>query len=728
MKKIFLLFAAAVAALSSCVKENGLEPQVNTDGKVTINAVAVDSKTVLDGLNVVWENEDALSVVLAGDVTSVAEFSAESVDGAEAKFVYAGTEALALEDATSAYAVYPASAVSQEGGVVKISHTLPEVQTGVVESGMNLSSAALSVEELVEGQATAQFKNALALLQVVVPAGVSEVSLHTATGAALVGDMTFNVVDGVLSVASAGTKRTVTLSTGSELAEGTHNLLVYPGYAPTLTLTMTATDGAVYESTVQYVTFAAGEARKIDLTKIFNLDSRELYVVLPAGETFEVPVVTTDHYQYEVSCTADWVTYEVPTKGFHKETITFTVAQNTTGADREAEVTISWGDRTKSFTIQQKNIFMDFVSTDENPLEWEENFGVFSSKEDAIAGTNPLKFNNVFTISLSDDPTKGTYKVSGMFAFVDVYSKTVSPDYYAKYENGVFTVFGHTQGFYFQSDIEFNYNESDKVFTMVEPEEFGSRHDISGWQNKKGFIYGTAGIKKDEPETSGDPIAGTWNLTSGLIGTGATNPPSISLNGKEMIISGSDGNYKIEKIGDTDYNLSLTLSDNTLVSTPAYPNAPVLTLVYDSEANTLTQSSDFMDYMSLPLSGLVATKPGGAVEETEDPLVTAVVGTYKESHNGTWPTAGTMEIKKSDDPSKGNIMIVFSFDSSAKFYATVTKDGMYAKIEILDNQTCNMFGPVDGTLTFVSEAGYIYGSLQFAGMQSTIPAYSASKQ
>lgn len=87
-----------------------------------------------------------------------------------------------------------------------------------------------------------------------------------------------------------------------------------------------------------------------------------------------------------------------------------------------------------------------------------------------------------------------------------------------------------------------------------------------------------------------------------------------------------------------------------------------------------------------------------------------------------------MEIKKSDDPSKGNIMIVFSFDSSAKFYATVTKDGMYAKIEILDNQTCNMFGPVDGTLTFVSEAGYIYGSLQFAGMGSTISDYSASKQ
>lgn len=631
MKKIFLLFAAAVAALSSCVKENGLEPQVNTDGKVTINAVAVDSKTVLDGLNVVWENEDALSVVLAGDVTSVAEFSAESVDGAEAKFVYAGTEALALEDATSAYAVYPASAVSQEGGVVKISHNLPEVQTGVVESGMNLSSAALSVEELVAGQATAQFKNALALLQVVVPAGVKEVSLHTATGAALVGPMTFNVNEGVLTVGATGTKRTVKLSAESELEEGTHNLLVYPGYAPSLTLTMTATDGAVYTSEVSDIRFTASEARTINLTQIFKMGTEETMYASPVGGEVVVPVVTVADYTYEVAIDGnpEWLTYSLPTKAFHGENIVFTATRNETGAERSANVTISWGEnQTRTFTIAQKAIYMDFVNdADGNPIQWEETFGLYSSESDAKNGTGAaFTYKNVFTIELSDDFNKGTYKLIGAFVENDAYNGKAGATYYADYEGTTLSIYKSTTGYAFSNDvITLTYNETSKEFAADAPIQFGFKFNNADMRNG-GYIGGYKAVVKveeapePEPEQpSEDPIAGTWTLTAGEMGTGSGfGDAPTSLVGKTMVISGSGGNYTIDTIGDEAYSLNVTF-DGTILSVSM--NGATLKFVYDSESKTLTQEGEFMNWMNPAIRNIVATKQG-AIVDPEQPSVT----------------------------------------------------------------------------------------------------------
>ena len=554
MKKIFLLFAAAVAVLSSCVKENGLEPQVNTDGKVTINAVAVDSKTVLDGLNVVWENEDALSVVLAGDVKTVAEFAAESVDGANAKFVYAGDDALAFDGVTSAYAVYPASAVSQEGGVVKVSHTLPEVQTGVVESGMNLSSAALSVEELVAGQATATFNNALALLQVVVPAGVSEVSLHTATGSALVGDMTFNFAEGALTVAASGTKRTVTLSTGSELAEGTHNLLVYPGNAPTLKLTMKATDGAEYTSEVSNIHFTASEARTINLTQIFKIDTQDEHVVLPGGGTIEVPVVTADAFEYTVSLSAgaeSWVSYSLPTKSFHQETIVFTVGVNESGLDREADVTISWGEgenaKSKTFKIKQKNIFMDFVNdANGEPIQWEETFSIYSTQESAVAGTDAQKnYKNVFTIALSDDYSKGTYKVTNIFKTDNIWlDGPISNEggiYYADYADNKLTIKmeGARKSYFFGSDVVLIYNSTDKTFVLEQPAAFGVNTNSS--YKKAGFIGSyTAVVKAKTPSTPQPTLTleGDWNqVVTGMDWPSPSATMTIAVSGSTVTIT-----------------------------------------------------------------------------------------------------------------------------------------------------------------------------------------------
>ena len=87
MKKIFLLFAAAVAAFSSCVDEKAITP-VEKENMVTINAVSADTKTVFDGTAVVWENEDAIKLVFKGDNYYTTEFTTELEENStEATFV-----------------------------------------------------------------------------------------------------------------------------------------------------------------------------------------------------------------------------------------------------------------------------------------------------------------------------------------------------------------------------------------------------------------------------------------------------------------------------------------------------------------------------------------------------------------------------------------------------------------------------------------------------------------
>ena len=614
MKKIFLLFAAAVAVLSSCVKENGLEPQANTDGKVTINAVAVDSKTVLDGLNVVWENEDALSVVLAGDVKTVAEFAAESVDGANAKFVYAGDDALAFDGVTSAYAVYPASAVSQEGGVVKVSHTLPEVQTGVVESGMNLSSAALSVEELVAGQATATFNNALALLQVVVPAGVKEVTLTSANDG-LVGTTEFNVNNGLLTRASTGTPRTVKLAVEAGLEARTYPVLVYPGNAGSLSLKMTGTDNAVYESTVNGIVFKASESRTINLTQIFKMGTEETMYASPAGGEVVVPIVTAVDNTYEVAIEGnpEWLTYALPTKAFHGESIVFTATANNTGAERSANVTISWGENLeRNFAIAQKAIYMDFVNDAEgNPIKWEETFGLYSSESDAKNGSNAkVNYKNVFTIELSDDFNKGTYKLVGAFVENDRYNGKAGATYYANYENNVLSVIKNGEGYAFNDNVvSLAYDEVNKEFSAA-PIKFGYKFNNADMMNG-GYIGGyKAVVKVEEPAVDVDPalaaFVGTWNETWGYQSWGDPEPQSgtfevsivdgklyfagmfnrvasdpwspagssnyygeLSSDGKTITLSDADGNHPC--FSPTDYSsVVLNVVDGKLVAESTY--------------------------------------------------------------------------------------------------------------------------------------------------------------
>ena len=625
MKKIYLFLATAVVAFASCVEEQGLEPVVdgvNNQNQVTIKAVAGDTKTLLNGTDVVWENEDKIAVVLKGDEAAMVEFAVDGeVNASSANF----TGTIGDVEYEAAYAVYPNTAFTMEAGLAKLSHVLPETQTGVVTSGMNLSSALLSAEELKNGAAEATFKNALTLLQVIVPAGVQSVSL-TSSDDALVGTLKFNepnAEDGVLTRAENGTKRTVTLSTGSELAEGTHSLLVYPGFAHTLTLTMVGTDGAEYTSAVSEIRFEAGKYRTIDLTKIFNVATEELRVVLPAGGTVEVPVVTTGaDYQVSLSSGAEsWLTYELPTKSFHKETIVFTVAKNDTGADREATVTITCGEKSKTFRIKQQNIFMDFLN-DENgdPIQWAETFGLYA---DAELNVQLTTFTNVFTIALSDDFSKGTYKISNMFK-VDSYWNNgqlvtnKGGEYYANYnaENGELTVLkaNSASGYTFTGNVVLAYDAVNKTFSAEKIQ--ATLLNGSSYYNYGATRYlcnYAAAVKVETPETP-EEAEGTTSL-SDLIGTTWTEKFEYSMWGQNS--SCEDSAMSIAETDDASKGqLKITMFNYTYSGAPepSYYGTFYANLSEDGKTLTVLKanaSHEYYDFKTVTNNFVLSVGDGG---------------------------------------------------------------------------------------------------------------------
>lgn len=532
MKKIFLTFAA-MAALASCVEEKSLDPQPQqpAGNQITVKAVAADTKTVLgeDGTSVLWEGQDAIGVVLKGKDTHLETLTTSLTEkNAEAEFTAVLSDELAADaNVTGAgYAVYPSTSIKLENGIIAITHELPEVQTGTITFGMNLSYALVNADALLSGEAEATFHNALTLLKIIVPSGVKSVALtSSSTSADLVGNATFTATtytatekdenDNEIQVdklsfekKGSTSKRSVTLSNGEELAAGTHYLLVFPGTARELTFTVTGTDGAEYKKTFTDITFVASSYRTIDLTRIFSMNTTETMYAKPAGEVLPVDIATTGDFTYNVSITNNdpsWITYEeVGTKGFHGESIVFTVAENKTGADREAEVTITWDKGTRKFKISQPNIYMDFVYTDENPIQWQESFGLYASESDATNAINvKAEYTNVFTIELSDDFNKGTYKINKMFVYNNVYSGRIGGTYYANYSNGVLTVFKGDQSTYSYAfaneEIALAYDSTTKTFKSESPIEFGYHFENADLKNG-GFIGGYSAVLKTEEE------------------------------------------------------------------------------------------------------------------------------------------------------------------------------------------------------------------------------------
>lgn len=495
MKKIFLALAA-VAALASCVKENTLVPEQTADNLVTITAVSADTKTTLDGVNVLWEENDEIAVVVEGKYEYLETFTTSSKEKAStAEFTAVLSDELVADETVTGvgYAVYPAESATYADGNVSIAHVLPEVQTGTITKGMNLSYAKVDADDIKARKANAVFSNALTLLKVNVPEGVKSVVLESdIMSPALVGTVNFTVtktVDNISFVKGSTdiTKRSVTLSNGgAELEEGMHDLLVFPGTAKELTLTMTGTNDAVYESTLNEVELVAGTYRTINLTNVFKMGVKDVEAVSPMGGTFDYEVVATTQYDYKVAIEENptWIRLnEKPhvTKTFVGTKVSFTVDANTTGSTRNANVTITWKkdgeEQNKKFKITQESAYLDFVYVDpadpaSGLIQWEETFDIFGEMTlNNKITASPYK--GVFTIEINEEnPEKGTYIVKNIFKNSQFTSGgnhlNEGGEYYANYGDGKLTILksnANISSYVFANDVVLTYDPSLKKFT-----------------------------------------------------------------------------------------------------------------------------------------------------------------------------------------------------------------------------------------------------------------------
>ena len=274
MKRYFMIFFAAVAAMVSCHKElvqgpQSDQPQYEDAREVTIEA-GILSKTVLAGDKVMWEGSDEIALVFTHSTakphvnkTFVNQEPTEST--AQALFKGLVPNDVSVENGYNdlGFAVYPKDAITSAG---VFSHNLPSEQTakanGSFPSGYNLSSAALALSEMGEGGSTkTDFKNALSILRIALTSDVESVTL---TGTApLAGtaplQMYYNASkqddadNGRLLVDAngswAGASNTVTLkpANGSAFEDKTYNILVWPGKQEGLTITLQFKNLGEYE-------------------------------------------------------------------------------------------------------------------------------------------------------------------------------------------------------------------------------------------------------------------------------------------------------------------------------------------------------------------------------------------------------------------------------------------------------------------------------------------------
>ena len=374
-----------------------------------------------------------------------------------------------------------------------------------------------------------------------------------------------------------------------------------------------------------------------------------VFYVSPVGGEVEVPVTTSADYELVIS--DSWLAYS-ETKAIREETVVLAAAAaNTASTDNTATVTMkskTTGKELASFKVVQKNYYPEWIEADGKQVEWAESFKL--SRYEDMSRETPSNKKGVFTFELSDDFTKGVYKVNNMFV-ADAYfhnGQMVSNQggtYYADVEGDVLTVYcdGAVLSYGFTNDIELAYDATEKTFSV----EKISTYNFA--TSRSAYIYEyTAGVKVDAPAGEGgsslEKFVGTWTETY-------VNKPyswsSETVYEGEFTVSVVDGklyfeNMFVYKMGSTTYtsNYYGTLSEDgtTITLEDANPNSPhgyFGPLAYQSdspivltvEGNTLKVASAY----SGQVSNYVATNPnmdlGGGEEpepEPEGPKVVTV--------------------------------------------------------------------------------------------------------
>lgn len=200
---------------------------------------------------------------------------------------------------------------------------------------------------------------------------------------------------------------------------------------------------------------------------IVGVEKSAFYLLPDGSGSIEIPVSTGLNYRVEKS---DWLAVaEAPaTKAMTHKVYTITAGENTTGNTREGEVNFWTSDGSKllyTVTVSQKGYNPALLVDGEgNPIKWQETFGL-------KVGSTTTNFKNDVTIELSDDFTKGTYKVKNMFKADLFFGATgmvtnVGADYYADLEDDVLTVYkAEHPSYYFGGNITLKVDLSEMTIT-----------------------------------------------------------------------------------------------------------------------------------------------------------------------------------------------------------------------------------------------------------------------
>lgn len=736
MKRIFLLLAA-VAAFASCVKENDLvpdQPETQADNIVTLKATSSDTKAVLDGANVLWYGEETVEVVLQRSESPAYNIElTANVAEASKNATFTGTISETAKNDTglneTGWAVYPNTAVPEPwDGFLR--YTLPETQDGTDIA--HISSARVNTADIQAGVANASFNNFLTLLKITVPGGVNEVSLTASYG--IVGTATLNIpdADGKLSVNSYSTNKTVTLSTGSELDPGTvYSVLVFPGTAGTLTLSMTGDDSNdVYESTLHDVVLKPGTYRTINLTEVFAMG-------VQAGAEIEISSVGGEHvisvadaagYTYTVEESADWLAAEVlETRSFSGKDIVLTATANLTGSLRSANVTVYWSDQSRTFTVSQEGIssdYLEFVYDDPTDpqnselIQWSESFRIYANAADATAEVNIMKERSgQFTIDFTEgeECAYGMYKITGLFFTDNYYSSIFGQQtnkggvYYADYDpvNNKLTVHmsnAEKSYFFTSDDVVLEYDSVNKSFSISDPVSFYMNSQSE--YNKAGVIYNYEAKVYVAPDPGEGGGGSSFDVTT-LYGTYVESfTPIYSgfVSPETTVIGPSDnGSYDIK------LQFFYTDGDNANNSDTVYGDVNAdgteISVYYPTYSNytgfngtfTLTVSGNTLSGTLGEITDYTATKQVNPLAKFE--------GTYVQSYTCFWSTySSNMTVTVDGD----YLVLTNMFGAmgyAGTYKAELTSEG---KLEIVEEVSSIQFGScLDDVLNVTEEGGKI---------------------
>ena len=327
MKKIYILFIALAALMlaHSCTDEGELNPPVQQETPelpqeqdsldmpslpdstlasllkdVSITADMGQTKSVIHGAEVKWENGDEIAVVFTHPsedyhVFALAAQIEDEVPVSRATFSGQMSNEVSVSEGYDAlgYAVYPSSAVLEDGSVL---YGLPAEQVagedGSIAPGLNISSGIVSLEALDEtGTATSRFRNACSVLKFTLADDVTSFTL--AGTAPLAGEAPLAVVmdaesedAGRLIIADnswGGATSSVTLKPagGECFKDGVvYHLLVWPGTHESVTLTLDYKEyGEVAKTAKKTLSFEPSKFYTLN----FNTDSESLVTELRNG-------------------------------------------------------------------------------------------------------------------------------------------------------------------------------------------------------------------------------------------------------------------------------------------------------------------------------------------------------------------------------------------------------------------------------------------------------------